>query len=215
MLQLYTYFRSSASFRVRIALNLKELPWQPTVVWLPSGEQCGDPFQRVNPQGLVPLLVDGQTRIAQSLAIIEYLDETKPGRKLLPADPTGRARVRSLSMLVAAEIHPLNNLRVLNHLRDSLGLDADAIGRWYRHWCDEGLAAFERELADPRTGRYCHGDEPTMADACLVPQIFNARRYETEVGRYERTMRIFDECMKLDAFRKAQPSEQAEAARAG
>ncbi len=215
MLQLYTYFRSSASFRVRIALNLKDLPWEPTVVWLASGEQCGDAYRGVNPQGLVPLLVDGQTRIAQSLAIIEYLDETKPGRKLLPSDPTGRARVRSLSMLVAAEIHPLNNLRVLNHLRDSLGLDADAIGRWYRHWCDEGLAAFERELADPRTGRFCHGDEPSMADVCLVPQIFNARRYETQVERYERTMRIFDECMKLDAFRKAQPSEQAEAARAG
>lgn len=215
MLQLYTYFRSSASFRVRIALNLKGLPWEPMVVWLPSGEQGGDPFRAVNPQGLVPLLVDGETRIAQSLAIIEYLDETKPGRKLLPADATARARVRSLSMLVAAEIHPLNNLRVLHHLRDSLGLDADAIGRWYRHWCDEGLAALERELADPRTGRFCHGDEPTMADACLVPQIFNARRYETQVERYERTMRIFDECMKLDAFRKAQPSEQAEAAGAG
>lgn len=215
MLQLYTYFRSSASFRVRIALNLKELPWEPTVVWLPSGEQCSDPYRALNPQGLVPLLVDGQTRIAQSLAIIEYLDETKPGRRLLPADPTGRARVRSLSMLVAADIHPLNNLRVLNHLRDSLGLDADAIGGWYRHWCTQGLEALERELADARTGRFCHGDEPTMADVCLVPQIFNARRYQTEVERYERTMRIHDECMRLDAFRKAQPSEQAEAARAG
>ncbi len=215
MLQLYTYFRSSASFRVRIALNLKGLPWESTVVWLPSGEQRGDPFRAANPQGLVPLLVDGETRIAQSLAIIEYLDETKPGRKLLPADATGRARVRSLSMLVAAEIHPLNNLRVLDHLRDTLGLDVDAIGRWYRHWCDEGLAALERELADPRTGRFCHGDEPTMADACLVPQIFNARRYQTQVERYERTMRIFDECMTLDAFRDAQPSAQPEAARAG
>lgn len=215
MLQLHTYFRSSASFRVRIALNLKELPWEPQVVWLPSGEHVGDPYRAVNPQGLVPLLVDGEQRIAQSLAIIEYLDETKPGRKLLPADPPGRARVRSLSMLVSSEIHPLNNLRVLNHLRDAVGLDAEAIGRWYRHWCDEGLAALERELADARTGRFCHGDEPTMADVCLVPQIFNARRYETQVERYERTMRIFDECMRLEAFRKAQPSEQAEAARAG
>jgi len=214
VLQLHTYFRSSASFRVRIALNLKGLSWEPKVVWLPSGEQCGDPFRAVNPQGLVPLLVDGERRLAQSLAIIEYLDETRPGPKLLPADAPGRARVRSLSMLVAAEIHPLNNLRVLNHLRDALGLDAEAIARWYRHWCDEGLAAFERELADPRTGRYCHGDEPTMADACLVPQIFNARRYETKVERYGRSMRIFDACMKLEAFRKAQPSEQEEASRA-
>jgi len=213
MLQLYTYFRSSASFRVRIALNLKGLPWEPEVIWLPSNEQSGDPFRAVNPQGLVPVLVDGEQRLAQSLAIIEYLDETKPGPRLLPGDPPGRARVRSLSLLVAAEIHPLNNLRVLNHLRDALGLDAEAIGRWYRHWCDEGLAALERELADPRTGRFCHGDEPTMADVCLVPQVFNARRYETKVERYERTMRIFGECMELDAFRKAQPSEQAEAAR--
>jgi len=214
VLRLHTYFRSSASFRVRIALNLKGLAWEPKVVWLPSGEQCGDPFRAVNPQGLVPLLVDGERRLAQSLAIIEYLDETKSGPKLLPGDPYGRARVRSLSMLVAAEIHPLNNLRVLNHLRDALGLDAEAIARWYRHWCDEGLAAFERELADPRTGRYCHGDEPTMADACLVPQIFNARRFETKVERYQRSMCIFDECMKLDAFRRAQPSEQEEASRA-
>ncbi|HLT26199.1 MAG TPA: maleylacetoacetate isomerase [Zeimonas sp.] len=215
MLRLHTYFRSSASFRVRIALNLKDLPWEPEVVWLPSGEQTGEAFRAINPQGLVPVLVDGEHRIAQSLAIIEYLDETKPGRKLLPPDPLGRARVRSLSMLVAAEIHPLNNLRVLNHLRDVVGLDAEAIGRWYRHWCDEGLAALERELDDARTGRFCHGDEPTMADVCLVPQIFNARRYDTKVERYERTMRIFDECMRLEAFRKAQPSEQAEAARAG
>lgn len=215
MLRLHTYFRSSASFRVRIALNLKDLPWEPEVVWLPSGEQTGEAFRAINPQGLVPVLVDGEHRIAQSLAIIEYLDETKPGRKLLPPDPLGRARVRSLSMLVAAEIHPLNNLRVLNHLRDVVGLDAEAIGRWYRHWCDEGFAALERELDDARTGRFCHGDEPTMADVCLVPQIFNARRYDTKVERYERTMRIFDECMRLEAFRKAQPSEQAEAARAG
>ncbi len=213
MLQLHTYFRSSASFRVRIALNLKGLAWEPKVVWLPSGEQCGDPYRAVNPQGFVPLLTDGEHRVAQSLAIIEYLDETQPGPKLLPADAPGRARVRSLSLLVAAEIHPLNNLRVLNHLRDVLGLDAEAIGRWYRHWCDEGLAALERELADPRTGRFCHGDAPTMADACLVPQVFNARRFDTRVERYARTMRIFDECMKLAAFCRAQPSEQAEASR--
>lgn len=213
MLQLHTYFRSSASFRVRIALNLKALTWEPTVVWLPSGEQCGDPYRAANPQGFVPLLVDGEHRIAQSLAIIEYLDETRPGPKLLPGDALGRARVRSLSLLVAAEIHPLNNLRVLNHLRDVLALDAEAIGRWYRHWCDEGLAALERDLDDPRTGRFCHGDEPTMADACLVPQVFNARRFDTRVERYARTMRIFDECMKLDAFCRAQPSEQAEASR--
>jgi maleylacetoacetate isomerase/maleylpyruvate isomerase len=214
MLELYTYFRSSASFRVRIALNLKGLDWTPKVVWLPTGEHDAAAYRAVNPQSLVPTLVDGEHRLSQSLAIIEYLDETRPGPKLLPADPIGRARVRSLSMLVAAEIHPLNNLRVLNHLRDELGLDKDAIAAWYRHWCDEGLGAFERQLADGGAGRYCHGDQPTMADACLVPQIFNARRFDTRVERYPAVMRIFDACMALDAFRKAEPSAQAEAARA-
>jgi maleylacetoacetate isomerase/maleylpyruvate isomerase len=214
MLELYTYFRSSASFRVRIALNLKGLDWTPKVVWLPTGEHDAAAYRSVNPQSLVPTLVDGEHRLSQSLAIIEYLDETRPGPKLLPADPIGRARVRSLSMLVAAEIHPLNNLRVLNHLRDELGLDKDAIAAWYRHWCDEGLGAFERQLADGGAGRYCHGDQPTMADACLVPQIFNARRFDTRVERHPAVMRIFDACMALDAFRKAEPSAQAEAARA-
>ena len=214
MLKLYTYFRSSAAFRVRIALNLKGLPWEPEVIWLPEGEHRGEPYIDVNPQALVPTLVDGSLRLNQSLAIIEYLDETKPGPKLLPADAPGRARVRSLSMLVAAEIHPLNNLRVLEHLRNALKLDKAAIADWYRHWCDEGLAAFERQLGDGATGRFCHGDQPTMADACLVPQIFNARRFETKVERYPTVMRIFDECMALEAFRKAEPSAQPEASRA-
>lgn len=213
MLTLYTYFRSSASFRVRIALNLKGLAWAPEVVWLPGGEHSAASYREMNPQGLVPMLVDGEHRLSQSLAIIEYLDETRPGPKLLPPDPPGRARVRSLSMLVAAEIHPLNNLRVLNHLRQVLGLDQDAIGQWYRHWCDEGLAAFESQLADGAAGRFCHGDAAGMADACLVPQVFNARRFETRVERYPRVMRIFDACMALDAFRQAEPSAQAEAAR--
>ena len=215
MLTLYTYFRSSASFRVRIALNLKGLSWEPAVVWLPTGEQAGPDFRSVNPQGLVPTLVDGEHRLSQSLAIIESLHETRPGPKLLPADPPGRARVRSLSLLVAAEIHPLNNLRVLKYLRDALGLGQDAIAAWYRHWCDEGLAAFERQLGDGGAGRFCHGDAPTMADACLVPQIFNARRFDTRVERYPQVMRIFEACMALEAFRKAEPAAQAEASRAG
>ncbi|TXL65418.1 maleylacetoacetate isomerase [Zeimonas arvi] len=215
MLKLYTYFRSSAAFRVRIALNLKGLPWEPEVIWLPEGEHRGDPYIGVNPQALVPTLVDGTLRLNQSLAIIEYLDETRPGPRLLPADPAGRARVRSLSMLVAAEIHPLNNLRVLKYLKRELGQDEAQIGVWYRHWCDEGLAAFERQLEDGGAGRHCHGDAVTMADVCLVPQIFNARRYETRVERYPRTMKIFDECMRLEAFRRAEPSAQPEAARAG
>lgn len=214
MLRLHTYFRSSASFRVRIALNLKGLPWEPEVVWLPAGEQAAEPYCSLNPQRLVPLLVDGEHRIAQSLAIIEYLDETKPGARLLPADPLARARVRSLSMIVAADIHPLNNLRVLNYLRDTVRTDQETIADWYRHWCDEGLSALECELADGATGRFCHGDTPTMVDVCLVPQIFNARRFDTKVERYARVMRIYDECMRLQAFRDAEPSVQPEAARA-
>jgi len=214
MLKLYTYFRSSAAFRVRIALNLKGLDWEPEVIWLPEGEHRGDPYIGVNPQALVPTLVDGPLRLSQSLAIIEYLDETKPGPALLPPDPVERARVRSLSMLIAAEIHPLNNLRVLKYLKRELGRTDEQIGDWYRHWCDEGLSALERQLGDGGAGRFCHGDSVTMADVCLVPQIFNARRYETKLEQYPRTMKIFEECMKLDAFLRAEPSAQAEAARA-
>ncbi|MBN9427481.1 MAG: maleylacetoacetate isomerase [Burkholderiales bacterium] len=214
MLKLYTYFRSSAAFRVRIALNLKGLSWEPEVIWLPDGEQAGDAYRAVNPQGLVPLLVDGDQRIAQSLAIIEYLDETKPGPKLLPADPQGRARVRSLAMLIAADIHPLNNLRVLNYLRQSVQADKATVDTWYRHWCTEGLAGYERQLADGRAGRFSHGDEVSLADVCLVPQIFNARRFETPLAAFPRTLRVFDECMKLEAFQKALPEAQPEAARA-
>jgi maleylpyruvate isomerase len=211
MLKLYTYFRSSAAFRVRIALNLKGLDWQPEVIWLTKDEHRGEAYRTVNPQALVPTLnVDGLT-LNQSIAIIEYLDETKPGPRLLPGEPAERARVRSLAMLIASEIHPLNNLRVLRHLKRGLGLDEAQIADWYRHWCAEGLSAFERQLSDGGAGRYCHGDSVTMADICLVPQIFNARRYETDLGPYPRTMQIFDECMKLDAFKRAEPSAQPEA----
>ncbi|MCL4184206.1 MAG: maleylacetoacetate isomerase [Burkholderiaceae bacterium] len=215
MLRLYTYYRSSASFRVRIALNLKGLVWTPETVWLPAGEQAGSAYRGVNPQGLVPTLIDGEHRLNQSLAIIEYLDETRPAPPLLPVDAPGRARVRSLSMLIASEIHPLNNLRVLTHLRTALKLDEAAIADWYRHWCDEGLALFERELEGGPAGRFCHGDVPGMADCCLVPQIFNARRFDTKVERYPRVMRVFDACMALDAFRTAEPAAQPDAQRGG
>lgn len=215
MFELYTYFRSSAAFRVRIALNHKGLAWEPAVVWLPGGEQAADPYRQVNVQGLVPTLVDGGHRLSQSLAIIEYLDETQPGPKLLPAQPLDRARVRSLSLLVACDIHPLNNLRVLTYLKGPMGQPQAAVDAWYRHWCDQGLSALEQELADPRSGSFCHGDSVTMADLCLVPQVFNAQRFSVDTGAYPRTMRVFDACMRLEAFRKAQPSEQPEAARAG
>ncbi len=215
MLRLYTYFRSSAAFRVRIALNHKGLAWEPEVIWLLTDEQKSPDYQAINPQALVPTLIDDGHRLNQSLAIIEYLDETKPGPKLLPADPLGRARVRSLSMLIAAEIHPINNLRVLKYLKSDLGLSQEAADTWYRHWVSEGLVAFERQLQDGATGVYCHGDAVTMADACLVPQVFNAQRFKVDLGAMPTTMRIFEACMKLPAFEAAQPSRQPEAARAG
>lgn len=214
MLRLYTYFRSSAAFRVRIALNLKGLAWEPAVVWLPDGEQAGAAYTAVNPQALVPTLVDGDVRLNQSMAIIEYLDETREGAPLLPADALGRARVRSLSQLIACEIHPINNLRVLKYLKSAMGQAQPAIDGWYRHWCEEGLAAFERQLGDGKAGRYCHGDAVSMADICLVPQIFNAKRFEVDLSRYPTTMAIFDRLMALPAFDAAQPSKQPEAARA-
>lgn len=215
MLTLYTYFRSSAAFRVRIALNLKGLEYDPVVVWLPDGEQSAEPYRRVNPQGLVPTLVDGDLRLSQSLAIIEYLDETRSGPRLLPADAPGRARVRSLSLLIACDIHPIDNLRVLHYLRRELKQPEEAVERWYRHWVETGLAAYEGELAAGGGGRFSHGDEIGMADACLVPQIFNAKRFQVSLEPYPRTMAVFDACMALDAVARAQPSAQPEAARAG
>ena len=213
MLELYTYFRSSASFRVRIALNLKGLDYVPHVIMLPNGDQTRPEFVATNPQALVPALIDGNLKLAQSLAIIEYLDETRPPATLLPIDPIGRARVRSLSQLIACEIHPLNNLRVLKYLKRALGQEQAAIDTWYRHWCSEGLAALERDLATgPGAGQFCFGDMPTMADCCLVPQIFNAQRFETDLTPYPTVMRVFDACMQLPAFDAAQPSKQPEAA---
>jgi maleylacetoacetate isomerase len=210
--KLYTYFRSSASFRVRIALNLKGIVYEPKFVHLPRGEHRAADFTALNPQALVPLLVtDDGMRLAQSLAIMEYLDDLYPRAPLLPKDPKERARVRSLSLLVASEIHPVNNLRVLQHLKRTLGQNEDQLNTWYRHWIADGLAKLEGDLAAPGTGRFCHGDAPTMADCCLVPQIFNARRYQSDLAPYPTVMRIFDECMKLDAFDLAQPSKQPDA----
>ena len=214
MLTLYTYFRSSAAFRVRIALNLKGLEYDPVVIWLPAGEQSGEPYRQVNPQALVPTLVDDGVRLSQSLAIIEYLDETRNGPRLLPADPVGRARVRSLSLLVACDIHPIDNLRVLNYLRKELHQPEEAVERWYRHWVEVGLAAYEGELAAGGGGRFSHGDRISMADACLVPQIFNAKRFKVDLEPYPRTMAVFEACMALDEVARAQPSAQPEAARA-
>ena len=211
-MKLYTYFRSSAAFRVRIALNLKGLAYEPAFVHLPKGEHHDASYARLNRQGLLPTLDDGGVLLNQSLAIIQYLEETRPTPALLPKDPVGRARVRSLALLVACEIHPLNNLRTLQHLKRALGQDEEQIKLWYRHWIADGLAKLEAELAQTKgTGRYCHGDSPTMADCCLVPQLFNAKRYDSDLAPYPTVTRVFDACMKLDAFDRAQPSKQPDA----
>jgi maleylacetoacetate isomerase/maleylpyruvate isomerase len=210
--KLYTYFRSSASFRVRIALNLKGIGYEASSVHLPKGEHRAAAYSKVNPQALTPTLeFDDGEQLAQSLAIIEYLDEVHPQPPLLPKDAKGRARVRSLSLLIACEIHPLNNLRTLQYLKRALGQSEDQVNAWYRHWVADGLAKFEADLARGGTGKFCHGDSPTMADCCLVPQIFNAQRYQCDLAPYPLTMRIFDACMKLEAFDRAQPSKQPDA----
>jgi len=208
-MKLYGYFRSSAAFRVRIALNLKGLGYDSASVHLRRGDQAEAPYLGGNPQGLVPALeTDGEILI-QSLAIIEYLDETHPVPPLLPGDPAGRARVRGLAAIVACDIHPLNNLRVLRYLQRPLGQDQAAIATWYNHWIDAGFAAFERLLAaDRRTGRFCHGDTPGLADIALVPQVVNAERFRLDLAAYPRIVRIHEAAMKLDAFAAAHPDKQ-------
>ena len=204
---LYSYFRSSASFRVRIALNLKGLAYDYAAVHLLKKEQSAPEYAAMAPAQLVPLLKDGDALIGQSLAIIEYLDETHPEPPLLPGDALARARIRGLALDVACEIHPLNNLRVLRYLVKEMGASDDAKNAWYRHWVESGLAAVERQLAEsPATGRFCHGDAPTLADCTLVPQIFNAQRLDCRLDHVPTVMRVFDACMALDAFDRAQPS---------
>jgi maleylpyruvate isomerase len=213
-MKLYTAYRSSASFRVRIALNLKGLAYEPAFVHLARGEHRKPEYAAINPQALVPTFEDDGDhggRLVQSLAIIEYLDETRPNPPLLPKDAVGRARVRALSLLIACEIHPLNNLRVLQHLKRALGQNDEQVNAWYRHWIVDGFLKLEAELARGAAGRYCHGDAPTMADCCLVPQVFNAQRYQCDTSPYPTVMRVFAECMKLDAFDRAQPSKQPDA----
>ncbi|MGH8688710.1 MAG: maleylacetoacetate isomerase [Burkholderiales bacterium] len=210
-MKLYTYFRSSAAFRVRIALNLKSLPYDAAYVHLSKGEHLQASYAAVNPQRFVPAFELDGTRLAQSIAIMEYLEETRPLPPLLPREPLARARVRSLSLIVACEIHPLNNLRVLKYVKNTLGHSQAETDAWYRHWIAEGLTRLEAELRAPETGRFCQGDAPGMADCCLVPQVFNAKRYDCDLGPYPTLMRIFDTCMTLDAFDLAQPGKQADA----
>lgn len=206
-MKLYNYFRSSASFRVRIALAIKGLSYEYLPVHLARGDHRLPAFADVAAEGLVPVLeLDDGTRLTQSMAIIEYLDEVRPAPALLPSDPLGRARVRALSQIVACEIHPVNNLRVLKYLTKQLTVDEEAKNTWYRHWVRTGLEAFERQLAAAPASVFCHGDTPTLADCCLVPQVFNGQRFNTPFDGLTRTMAVFDACMAHEAFQQAQPS---------
>jgi maleylacetoacetate isomerase len=215
-MKLYTYYRSSASYRVRIAMALKGLSYDPTFIHLArnGGEQNTPEFHQVNPQGFVPVLIDDEgNSLYQSLAIMEYLDETHPNPPLLPKSPAERARVRSLALAVACEIHPLNNPRVLNYLTGTMGVNEQQKLVWIKHWIELGLGQFEKRLArEQGTGRFCHGDTPTMADCSLVPQVFNAQRFECDLSQMPIIQRINDACMQLDAFQTAHPSKQPDAA---
>ena len=213
-MQLYTYFRSSAAYRVRIALNLKGLEYESLPLHLTrgGGEHRHADYLAVNPQGLIPLLIDGATRIAQSLAIIEYLEETHPEPPLLPRAAAARARVRSLALVIACEIHPLNNLRVLNYLRTPLGHDSTAVSEWYRHWVACGLGALEAEAARaPGDQRHLVGSAVTLADICLVPQMYNARRFACDLTPYPRLSEINAHLEELPAFARAAPEAQPDA----
>jgi maleylacetoacetate isomerase len=208
-MKLFGFFRSSAAFRVRIALNLKGLAYEDAFVHLRRGDQRAPDYLSVNPQGLVPTLeIDGHM-LVQSMAIIEYLDETHPQPAFLPPDPAGRARVRALAAVVACDIHPINNLRVLRYLSRPLGHDQTAIETWYNHWIATGFEAFERLLAgDRRTGDFCDGDQPGLADIALVPQVVNSERYQLGLSPYPTITRIYQNCMKLNAFAAAHPNHQ-------
>lgn len=207
MMKLHNYFRSSASYRVRIALNLKGMAYDYIPVHIARGEHKTGPFASLSADRLVPLLEDEGERFSQSMAIIEYLDEIQPEPPLLPSDPVGRAHVRALAQSIACEIHPINNLRVLKYLVSELKLDEAAKNAWYRHWVREGLLAFERQLAQHPAGVYCWGDTPTLADCCLVPQIFNGQRFDCDFSGLPRTMAAYEACQRLDAFQRAQPSQ--------
>ncbi|HSN20468.1 MAG TPA: maleylacetoacetate isomerase [Usitatibacter sp.] len=208
---LYDYWRSSAAYRVRIALNLKGLQAEHRSVHLRRGEQRGAAYREINPQALVPTLVVGERRIAQSIAIIEYLEERHPLPPLLPPGAEDRAWVRSIALAIACDIHPLDNLRVLRYLEATLNADADARDAWYAHWIREGFDAIEKRLGERPASRFCFGDEPTLADVCLVPQVANARRVKLDLSPWPRIRSIDDACRALAAFDRARPEKQPDA----
>ena len=210
-MKLYTYFRSSAAYRVRIALNLKGIAYEPVSVDLRSGAQRRLQYLEMNPQGLVPALEDGGIVFGQSLAILEYLDETHPRPPLLPRSPADRARVRSLALSIACDLHPLNNLRVLNYLRTPLGLDEDAVNDWYRHWIAQVFQGLEAQAQRSSDGRHLLGGQVTLADVCLVPQLFNARRFNCDLAPYPTLTAVGAHLESLPAFASAAPGAQPDA----
>jgi len=211
-MKLYGYFRSSAAFRVRIALNLKGLAFDMALVNLSEGEHCSNEYRRVNPQGRVPALVDNGFTLLQSPAIIEYLEETYPEPALLPTDVKGRAWVRAIANIISCDIHPLNNLAVLNYLAGPLSASEKQKKVWYQHWVAEGFRAVETLLSDgPNAGDFCYGNKPGLADICLVPQVFNAQRFDCNLSSFPLIEKIFYKCMAVEAFDSAQPSKQPEA----
>ena len=211
-MKLYGYFRSSASYRVRIALNMKGLDYDQVSVHLAKGKQYDREFSAISPQNLVPVLEDDGQLLYQSLAIIQYLEEKFPEPRLLPKDSPGRNRVRSLALISACEIHPLNNTRVLAYLTDTLKLTEEQKNAWYRHWVTVGFTALEKRLAtEKETGKFCHGDAPGFADITLVPQVANANRFKVDLTPFPTIRRINDECLKLEPFRMAMPANQPDA----
>lgn len=212
-LRLHGFFRSSTSYRVRVALNLKGLVYDQTTYVLRKGEHRGEEYLALNPQGLVPTLETDQGMIAQSLAIIEWLDETHPEPAFLPDDAWGRARVRGLAQMIALDVHPINNLRVLFYLRDQFGADDDAQTAWFHHWVNQAFRAQEKRLAnDKETGPFCHGNMPGLADICLASQVVNNRRFGVDIAPYPTLERIYNACMALPAFQDALPENQPDAA---
>ncbi|MBI2232213.1 MAG: maleylacetoacetate isomerase [Deltaproteobacteria bacterium] len=213
-MKLYTFFRSSASYRVRIALNLKGLKYEQAPIHLRrgGGEQLSAAYKAINPQALVPALEDGGKILTQSLAIIEYLEERYPQPPLLPRDPADKAVVRSMALIIACEIHPIQNLRVLQYVKREYNQSDEQVNRWAQHWINLGLAALEQMIvAQPRRGEFCYGDTPTLADICLVPQLGNARRYGCDLSPYPAIIKIEKNCMALPAFADAAPERQPDA----